>query len=190
MRNNPSIPWNLQEKIDRELEPAERVEWAGMPVPRFFTGHSIAAFLFAIPWTSFAIFWTVGAAGATGGSCGPRGFDFFPLFGIPFILIGVFLLLSPLWTYQKARQTAYVITDRRAITFDGGWSTTIRSYRPDALQNICRKERRNGRGDVILAHLVRSDGEGGQLTEDLGFLHIDNPREIEQKLRQLAAKAP
>lgn len=190
MRYNPAIPWALQAKIDRELETGERVEWAGMPVPRFFTGHSIAAFLFAIPWTSFALFWTVGAAEATADSCGPRGFEFFPLFGIPFILVGVFLLLSPLWTYQKARRTAYVITDRRALTFDGGWSTTIRSFRPDELRNLSRKERRAGRGDVVITRRVYRDGEGDQQTEDIGFLHIDNPREIEQMLRQLAAKAP
>ncbi len=190
MRNDPSIPWALREQIDRELEAGERLEWAGMPVPRFFTAHSIAGFLFAIPWTAFAIFWTAGAAQATADSCGPRGFDFFPLFGVPFILVGVYLLLSPLWTYLKTRRTAYAITDRRALIFDGGWSTTIRSFRPHELRDLSRKERRNGRGDVVITRRVRPDGEGGQQTEDIGFLHVEQPREIEQKLRQLAAKTP
>lgn len=190
MRTHPSIPWPLQEAIGRELEPGERIEWSGMPVPRFFTGQSVAGFLFAIPWTGFALFWTAGAARATADSGGPRGFDYFPLFGIPFILIGIYLLLSPLWTFLKTRRTAYVITDRRAITFDGGWSTTIRSFRPHELQNLARKERRHGRGDIVITRRVYRDGDGGQQTEDIGFLHIDNPREIEQRLRQLAAKAP
>jgi hypothetical protein len=184
----PAFPWSLRQLIERELAPGEQIVWSGMPIPRFFTGNSTAAFLFAIPWTAFAVFWMVEASGATSG-CG-QGRDYFHLFGLPFVLIGLGLLGSPLWTYRKALKTAYVITDRRAITFEGGRSTTIRSYPPDRLHAVYRKERRNGTGDVILHREIRRDSEGGPHTEELGFLQVPNPREIEQLLQALAGQDP
>jgi hypothetical protein len=50
----PAFPWSLRQLIERELAPGEQIVWSGMPIPRFFTGNSTAAFLFAIPWTAFA----------------------------------------------------------------------------------------------------------------------------------------
>ncbi len=56
---------------------------------------------FAVFWLSFAIFWTVSAA-VTGGVFG--------LFGVPFILIGIFLLMG------NGGKKYYAITDRRVLT--------------------------------------------------------------------------
>lgn len=114
------------------------------------------------------------------------GFSFFPLFGIPFVLIGLAMLSSPLWAYRKAFKTAYVITDRRVITFDGGWLTTIRSYRPGQLQDVYRKERRDGSGDVIFARRAWRDSDGDRQSEELGFLRIRNPKEVEQMIKKIA----
>lgn len=182
-----SLPWRLQEAITRELDPRERVVWMDMPIPRFFTPASTAAFLFAIPWTAFALFWMSGASGFKMPDFREGGFSFFPLFGLPFVLIGIGMLLSPVWARRKALRTAYVITDRRAITFEGGWTTTIRSYLPANLQDLYRKERRDGSGDVIITRRAWRDAEGDRQTEELGFLRVRNPRDAEEMLRKLAA---
>jgi hypothetical protein len=152
MRSNPPTDFDLQEKVRRELEIDETIQWIDMPVPRFFTPFSIGAFLFAIPWTGFAVFWTFGAAGFTipDFSEGLSGVDIFPLFGLPFILIGIGLLTTPIRTYWRALKTVYVITDQRAITIQGGRTTVVRSFPPRDLQNIFRKEKRDGTGDVII----------------------------------------
>ncbi len=188
MRRNLQNPRHLQEKVARELETGEKVEWIDMPVPRFFTPFSTSAFLFAIPWTAFAIFWVCGASGFKIPDFS-QGFDLFPLFGVPFILVGLGMLSSPLWAYRKAFKTVYVITNQRAITFDGGWSTTIRSYPPDKLQDIYRKEKKNGFGDVIIVRKAWRDSDGDRRTEELGFLGIRNPKDIEQMLKKLGAQA-
>lgn len=172
------LPHDLQAKVDRELESGERIQWMSMPIPRFFTPRATALFLFAIPWTAFSVFF----------SWGPGDF-MFVLFGLPFILIGLGLLSSPLWAYRKALKTVYVITDRRAITFDGGWSTTIRSYPPSKLQDVYRKEKKDGSGDVIIARGAWRDSDGHRQSEELGFLRIANPKEVEQMLKQLAGRA-
>ncbi|MFC1835061.1 hypothetical protein ACFL2Q_10035 [Thermodesulfobacteriota bacterium] len=190
MRRRGPVPRDLREMVRRELEPGETVTWMEMPVPKFFTQMSTAAFLFGIPWTAFAFFWTFGAAGfkIPDFSKGIGAFDFFPLFGLPFILIGFGMLLSPIWTYRKALKTVYAITDRRAITFKGGRSTTIRSYPPSALKNIYRKQRKGGTGDVIIPRKDWNDSDSNRPTEEPGFLRVRDARRVEQMLRDLASR--
>lgn len=184
------IPRELEDKVKRELESGESILWMEQPIPRYFTAMSTSAFLFAIPWTAFAIFWICGASGFKLPDFSEGGFSFFPLFGLPFVLIGMGMLSAPLWAYRKALKTVYVITDRRGITFDAGWTTTIRSYPPDRLQHIHRKEKRDGSGDVVLGQRVVSGSEGRQQAMDLGFLNIREPKLVEQMLRKLAELAP
>ncbi len=189
MIHTGTIPFDLQDKVDRELESSERVVWMDQPVPRYFTGASISLFLFAIPWTAFALFWMCGAAGfkVPDFTKGPE--LLFPLFGVPFVLLGIGLLSSPFWTFRKAVRTAYVVTDQRAIIFEGGWSTTVRSFPPERLGDIYRKERRDGTGDVIMGRQISTDSEGGHQATDVGFLNIRDPKTVESMLRKLAAAA-
>jgi len=189
MNPTGAIPRELEDKVKHELQTGERVLWMEQPIPRYFTAMSTGAFLFAIPWTAFAIFWIGRASGFKLPDFGKGGFSFFPLFGVPFVLIGLGMLSSPLWSYRKAFKTVYVITDRRAITFDAGWTTTIRSYPPDRLQNIHRKEKRDATGDVVFGQRVWSGSEGGRQAQDLGFLNIREPKKVEQMLRKLAEHA-
>lgn len=187
MRSHNAPSRHLQALVDRELDPGERVVWYDMPIPRFFTPLTTGTFIFAIPWTAFAIFWIMGASGFKLPDFS-EGSSFFPLFGVPFVLVGLGLLSSPIWAYRKAFRTVYVITDRRAITFIGGRTTTIRSYPPSRLQEIYRKERRDGSGDVVITHKAWRDSDGDRQSEELGFLRVRNPKEVEQMLKQLAPK--
>ncbi|MDP0495174.1 MAG: hypothetical protein Q7Q73_03100 [Verrucomicrobiota bacterium JB024] len=181
-------PRHLQNQIDAELEAREKVLWQEMPVPQLFTPASTGAFLFGIPWTAFALFWMWGASGfGKSDMDGPASFFF--LFGLPFVLIGFGMLLSPLWTYRKALRTVYVITDRRAITFEGGRGMTIRSYPPAKLQNIYRKQHKNGSGDVVIEVNAWRDSDGDRRSEQLGFLRVRNAKQAETLLKTLAEAA-
>ena len=189
MRESVFLPRDLEDKVDRELESGERIEWLQMPVPCFFTPGATVGFLFAIPWTGFAIFWMCGAAGFKIPDF-ESGMDLFPLFGLPFVLIGLAMLSSPLWVYRGFLRTVYVITNKRAITFQGGRVTTIRSYRPEKLQDVYRTERRDGTGDIIIRRDRWRDSDGDRQSQQLGFFRIRNPREVEQMLRRLAEQVP
>lgn len=187
------VPYALREWVDREIEPGERLQWMDVPAPRFFTGPATAAFLFGIPWTAFAVFWTVMAAWGTRQAAhtgAPRAFSIlFPLFGVPFILIGLGMLSCPFWAYRKARRTVYAITDRRAILFEGGRSLTVRSFPPDKLRNVFRKERKDGSGDVIFYCRTRRDSDGDRHAQDVGFLRIRNAKAVEDLIQELAKTA-
>lgn len=182
-----SIPQSLRDKVERELENDERIEWIATPKRVFFTPASTGIFLFGIPWTAFALFWMAGAAGFKIPQFN-QGFDLFPLFGIPFVLVGCGMLSAPIWAYLKAGRSVYVITDRRAITFLGGWYTTIRSFPPEKLTDIYRKEKADGSGDVIVARNALRDGEGNQQIEELGFLQVENAKDVERRLKTLAER--
>ena len=172
------IPNQLKAKVKRELEPGEKIQWADMPVPHFLTVESIITFLFGIPWMTISLIAVFGAIQ----SRDVLGYFFL----LPFLLIGIGFLSCPLWVYRMARNTIYVITDRRAITIDGCFTYTIRSYEPNKLQHIYRKERRDKSGDVIILYREWRDSDGESNSEELGFLGIENPKEVEAMLKRLA----
>ncbi len=179
------IPRDLQSRIDLELESGELIQWMDMPIPRYFTPYSRKAFIFAIPWTAFALFWTYAAAGFEMPNLQTTE-DLFCLFGVPFILFGIALFGSPLWVYHQALKTVYVITDRRAIILE---AAKLTSYPPEALTCITIRERRDGTGDIIISEEVSVDSDGDSSIKELGFFQIPCPKETRARLSQLAGKA-
>lgn len=186
---NQHIPRKMQDLVDRELEIGERVVWSGMPRRTFFTPAATGTFLFGIPWTAFAVFWTLTAGIGTLFSGGFSIFSFFPLFGVPFILIGIGMLSAPSGAYVKSGRTVYVITDKRAISFEGGRSTVVRSFTPERLGEVFRRERPNGYGDVIIDLAHSRDSDGDKQTEEVGFFRVRDPKEVERLLKDLSSRA-
>jgi hypothetical protein len=207
MLSGQQIPAKLRRKIDRELEPGEFINWVEQPLPRFFTGRSLADFFFGIPWTAFIISWMYGAYEAFGSFGfkipvlheGIKSEHLFALVGVlflvPFVLVGFWMLTSPLRQWLKAFRTVYLITDKRAISIESGWFTTIRNYTPTQLKDLYRRERGDGTGDVVITNKLRNvvitsklhrHSEGGSWTEEIGFMNVRNPREVERLLQQLA----
>ena len=107
--------------------------------------------------------------------------------GLPFLLIGIGLLSTPIWYYLSALKTVYAITNKRAITiYEGRYSSTTQSYYPDHLQDIYTQEQKDGTGDVIISCQALRDSWYAKDKEPLGFLQIKNPKEVEIKLKKLA----
>jgi hypothetical protein len=190
MLNCHQIPAKLRRRVDREIGAGEFIKWIEQPLPRFFTLQSLAYFFFAIPWTAFAIFWMYGAAGFKVPDLreGIKLEYVFALWGVPFILVGLWMLTSPLREWLKAFRTVYLITDKRAISVESGWLTTIRNYTPTQLKDLYRKERGDGTGDVVITTRFRRGSEGSSWTEEIGFMNVRNPREVERLLQQLSQK--
>ena len=187
MLSDLKIPKELRRKIDDELQPGELIRWVEQPIPRFFTADSIERVLLGIPWTSFSIFGTWYTLGYKLPDLreGLQPQYLSALYIMLFVLIGFGMLSSPIWVWQAARKTVYLVTDKRAISIQGGRSTTIRSYLPDQLKDVYRKERGDGTGDVIIAIERWKDSEGDQKSKEIGFLGVRSPRGVENMLRQL-----
>lgn len=180
------LPRELAALVDAELQPGETIVWTGQPLPGLFARRSLGFVLFGSPWSAFAIFWIAGASGFKLPDFS-HGAGLFPLFGVPFVLIGIGLLSSPWWMRRKARRTAYLITDRRALVLAGGpgRSMTIRSFEPHRLGDIRRVQNSDGSGDLVFERTWASDGDGGRQSTDHGFLAIHEVRYVETLVRQL-----
>lgn len=134
--------------LHNELRPHERLLWTGAPTPSRLAKEALAPALFAIPWTAFSVFWTV-AAGAMTSEV--EGFVrwLFPLFGLPFVAIGIVLLTSPLRALRRAKATVYAITAERVLVFEPhGGSMNVRSFGAQDVAEIRRVQRADGSGDI------------------------------------------
>jgi hypothetical protein len=188
-----SLPPELDARVRGELQNNERLLWVGQPRPGRFARQAWPIVLFGIPWTAFALFWMVAASGMLfganqGGGPGAIGI-IFPLFGLPFMLIGLVMLSSPYWLRRKALRTCYGLTDRRAILWEAGWrgSVEVRSYEPKKLTQIRRVEYADGCGDLIFEVILTFGLHRTHRITGLtphGFIGIANVREIEMLLRK------
>jgi len=104
--------------IQNHLLPGEEMLWDGQPkLNGRFRANSAGISVFGIIWLSFSLFWTIGAFAATRAS-GALGIIslLFPLFGLPFITIGVFMVFfAPAKQRTKNQSTYYYVTDKRII---------------------------------------------------------------------------
>ena len=210
-----ALPEPLQNLVNDELTAGERVRWVGQPVPRVgFPLAALVPFLFAIPWTGFALFWMTQASGVLERPLNQIDSSrlLFALFGVPFVLVGLGLFASPFWMRARARQaaarTVYVITDRRAIVFDGGYygdgslplmlvsmvrpygrgGTRVTSYTPDQLTKIERMQNADGSGNLVFGEtLFLTEYRSIGTMHRAGFFSIADVREAENQLRALAA---
>ena len=179
------LPMFLAEAARGELERGERIQWAAQPRPWRFAWRALPIVLFGIPWTAFALFWVAGAARFKIPDFS-KPVDFFPLLGMPFVLMGLGMLSAPLWLVRKARRTLYVITDRRAIMFGGSIGTTALSFGPSQLTNLRRRQRPDGSGAVLFGS-YSYDHDSGKLGCVVGLLGIERVKEVETMLREIAA---
>ncbi len=105
------------ESIRPELLTGETVLWAGKP-QKSVIFHREDAYLipFSLLWGGFAIFWEGGVLGLFGFGHGNQAPGFFVLWGVPFVVIGQYMIwgrfLVAAW---KKTVTYYALTDRRAL---------------------------------------------------------------------------
>jgi hypothetical protein len=176
-------------RVQSELQGNERVLWVGQPRPDLAARKSWFLVPFGCVFAGFAVFWILmaGGIGMMGGGA-PGIFACFPLFGLPFVAVGVWMMMSPVWLRGFARRTIYAVTDRRALLWEpGGFGgVTLRSYTPSALGRMVRTENPDGSGDLIFEEFYTySHGRYGAQSHlnRRGFLCVDQVRDVENLIR-------
>ncbi|MGE3317569.1 MAG: hypothetical protein AB7O26_20860 [Planctomycetaceae bacterium] len=184
------LPVELQQLIESEVVEGETIVWLGRPVAIRVAKPMFAIFAFGIPWTAFALFWMAGAAGFQWPQFN-KAEDLFPLFGLPFVLVGLGMLSAPFWKLRNSRSSVYLITDRRAVIFEGLFkSHAIRSFEPSQLRRLARRQNQDGSGDIIFEERFSHMDDGQARAQDVGFhgLPADpGVKAVEDLLRELAA---
>jgi hypothetical protein len=75
--------------------------------------------------------------------------------------------------------------------FKGGIrSISVRSFVPEALGDLERKQHPDGSGDLIFARDPYGDGDGHQRLKPIGFLAVPDVKTVEEMVRALAAAGP
>jgi hypothetical protein len=94
------------------LMPGEKLIWEGQPpAGLLFVTQDFFLIPFGAVFLGFSIFWIVAA---TNTDQSPS--IFFPLFGIPFVLVGLYTLIGRFFTdIWLRRRTAYAVTDKRIL---------------------------------------------------------------------------
>jgi hypothetical protein len=188
----------LKAQIEAELAGDEKLVWLGQPVVGRYARKSIPLVIIGLFFTGFSLFWMglsggaawfgqgPGAGGVPGGGIGAVLFGCFPLCGLPFLLIGLGMVVSPWWMRGLARRTCYAITERRAIIWEPSLFGVrqVRSYTASGLGALSRVERGDGIGDLVFEEFRTRNSDGNTQTTRRGFLAIANVHEVENLLRK------
>ena len=129
--------------FQNELGKGERLLWSGQPKQGLMLRHSDAIQIpFSLLWGGFAIFWeTMAIAG--------RAPFFFMLWGIPFVLVGLYMIVGRFFVDAAQRaKTYYAITNERILIVSGLLMRNVRTLSLKTLSDINLGVKGNGSGTI------------------------------------------
>lgn len=132
-----------QALLARQLAPGERLIWSGSP--KTLHGPRGANRVFAVFFLGFACIWELGALQALTVGAGLFGIVF-PLFGVPFILVGLKLLFPQLGG-PKPEEIVYAVTDQRVLVVT---RNRVSAWDRNSIQSLEKRYYRDGTGDLVL----------------------------------------
>lgn len=159
----------LEAALRGELAPGEQVLWRASPDPRRLKS-AFGIWFFAVPWTVFSLVWTGLAtmpwlAGPPKDAMG-WGFGIaFPLFGTPFILVGLWMLYKPIQIRREAASTLYGLTNRRLIRVVDGRTRKTEFVSLDRMGPISSKIGKDGWGTLSIQTGSHVDSDGDRVTD-------------------------
>ena len=163
-------PLTVDAALRRELTAGERILWSAQPRATHMK-RGFGIWLFAIPWTVFSLGWEAASILPWfASSKTPEAIQWtfgivFPLFGLPFVAIGFWMLWQPIRAMRLAGQTIYALTERRLIRVVTGPKSEFASVMLSQIGPMQRREARDGVGDLAIQTHSRVDSDGDRVTE-------------------------
>lgn len=139
-------------RFQTELLGGERLLWTGQPDPRvIFERVDIFLVPFSLLWGGFALVWEAGVLGLGVFGEGHRSAVpwFFVLWGIPFVLVGLYFIAGRFfYKAWRKRRTYYALTNKRALVLVEGRGRTLRACLLSAVPTINKSVRSSGVGTI------------------------------------------
>ena len=182
------IPMDLQNMLDQEVDNDEQLRWSAQPSVSAAVKKGLAGTVFGVIWTAIPGFMAFKMIGErqSGGDVPAVAFIFIGVF----LLIGVLIMLSPLWASMSAKKTVYAVTNKRAIIIKAKSTIDVQSFSADNLKDIIKRLRRDGSGDLIFERTVtyRRSSKGGSRKKvtEIGFFGIPRVNEVEDMIQEIA----
>ena len=157
---------NISEIFRSELLPNEKIEWTGQPDPsKHFTKQDIFLVPFSLLWGGFAFCWEAGVLGPilkSGSHKDPMDI-IFPLFGLPFIIVGIYFIFGRfIYKAWRKRHTFYAITNLRIIIVTSTRSKEVSAIYLRDIPIINKMIGSDGVGSIIFGNImVKSIGSYG-----------------------------
>jgi hypothetical protein len=196
----PQTSQDSMAMIQPELTSGESIVWAGQPnTGVIFHKEDLFLTPFSLLWGGFAIFWEAGVSGFWGAGNRSGGtWSFGILWGIPFVLIGQYLIWGrSFYAAWLKRRTYYAVTNRRVIVVQNGWKRQMASAYIDTLPTLIKEGGSNGIGILRFAQAqaVSSGSRGWGAWNGLSvgsvptFLDIEDVDSVYRLVSDLREKA-
>jgi len=172
----------MDTSIYSKLLPGEEILWNGQPKKsKGLNFSNIGTTIFGIFWLGFSLFWTTAAFIGTRSinSSDPTGSMFkysFPLFGLPFITVGILLVfVAPMNQRKKNKRTFYYVTNKRVIiNIDTEKSPLLNSVFIGDLKGVQVYKNRDKTGNIFFASLFANNSNTYKTNKSTSY-KIFNP---------------
>lgn len=171
------------------------VLWIGRPDWQKVLRWSMLFWIFAVPWTVFSVSWTLGAAAMIWGSPSDNMPStmrtvigvVFPLWGVPFVAIGVGMMAAPFWMARKAFNTAHILTTESLITLTATptGSVDIKSVHVGRVQGTSLHEWRDGTGTVKIHIGWKTDSDGDRVKDEETWICVPEAAKVERLIQKM-----
>ncbi|MEZ5933748.1 MAG: hypothetical protein R3F54_17710 [Alphaproteobacteria bacterium] len=170
-----------------EMAAGERLIWADTSLPgnarRRVLPVSILGWLFLL----LSLAWMAKAAIAS---------FWLLIMGLPFLLAAAAIAGLPWWWPTITRHTVYAISDRRLLIIQSWPRRKVRSYGPDDIDVVERREKRDGSGDIVfrreeyrkLRHHHDPQGKRRTGEREIGFFGVPDVKTLEEAIWALKEK--
>lgn len=139
-------------ELQTELLAGESLLWSGQPQPRILLHkQDWYAIPFSLLWGGFALFWEWAATGHFGSRSNSLT-GFFALWGLPFVLIGQYMIWGRfLYTAWRKTRTFYGLTNRRVLVVNTGMTRKVTDAFLANLTSVSIATRADGSGTIEFA---------------------------------------
>jgi hypothetical protein len=178
---------NPSDKFRDELNPGERIIWSGQPQQGLILRPSDTLMIpFSLMWGGFAIFWEFNVIS--------MGVSFFMLWGIPFVLVGLYMIVGRFFFDSMQRsKTYYALTNERVIIISGVFSQNTKTLDIKKLPEINISTKGDGKGTITfgashpMAWMYSGSGfpNMGRYNIAPSFEMIDDAKTVYQHLKSL-----
>jgi len=140
--------------IDRELKEGEQLLWHGVPEQGIrFKGGDLFLIPFSLLWCGFAIFWEYSVLSSSNSPF------FFKLWGIPFILMGIYIVFGRFIVDSYVRaSTFYGVTSNRILISQGIFQKRLTILSLKTRNDLTLIENSNGIGSIIFGSSTLLNG--------------------------------
>lgn len=190
-----TLPDELRQALNAELQGGERVLYAGRANWRAETGKLVAIFLFGMFWSSISfVFFGFAVASLLG--INPMMTDGHPsslalqiallCFSLPFVGIGCAFLAAPFLGIRKSNNTVHAVTDMRLLNVYSGRDAGAESYPLAKINFLKRRDKRDGAGSLNIGYGVERDSDGDPRPLAIDWTGIPNVKHAEAAIRENA----